>query len=71
MDVHIPIPNPFEAVAKIIRVAMGIGIDVASQGAAKVFPKIVEKALLKTTAEAGANLYEVADAMLDGKEIKY
>jgi hypothetical protein len=68
MDIHIP--NPFEAVATGVRVAMGIGIDVVSSGAAKVFPKVVGKALLKTQA-ASANLYEVADAMLDGKEIKY
>jgi hypothetical protein len=65
MDVHIP--NPFEAVATIFRVAMGIGIDMASYGAAKVF--LTEAP--ETTPAAGANLYEVADAMLDGKEIKY
>jgi hypothetical protein len=66
MDIHIP--NPVDAVATGVRVATGIGIDVASYGAAKVFPKVVEKAP-ETTPAAGANLYEVADAMLDGKGI--
>jgi hypothetical protein len=53
MNIHIP--NPFEAVATGVRVTTGIGIDVASYGAAKVFPKVVEKAP-ETTPAAGANL---------------
>lgn len=62
------IPNPIEAMATGVRVATGIGIDVVSYGAAKVFPNVGERAT-ETTPEAGANLYEVADAMLDGKGI--
>jgi hypothetical protein len=62
------IPNPVEAAATGLRVAMGISLDVASYGVAKVFPKVREKAP-ETTPAAGANLYEVADAMLDGKLI--
>jgi hypothetical protein len=53
------IPNPTEAVATGVRVATGIGIDVASYGAAKVFPNVVERAP-ETTPAAGANLYEIA-----------
>ena len=62
------IPNPVEASATGVRVATGICLDVASHGVAKVLPKVREKAP-ETTPAAGANLYEVADAMLDGKLI--
>ena len=65
----VEIPNPIEAVATGVRVAMGIGIDVASYGAAKVFSNVGERAPEMTPA-ADANLFEVADAMLDGKGIK-
>jgi hypothetical protein len=64
----VEIPNPIDAVATGVRVATGIGIDVASYGAAKVFPSVGESAP-ETTPAAGANLFEVADAMLDGKRI--
>jgi hypothetical protein len=60
------IPNPVEAAATGFRVATGIGLDVASYGVAKVFPKVGEKAP-ETTPAAGPNVYEVADPMLDGK----
>jgi hypothetical protein len=60
------IPNPVEALATGFRVATGIVLDVASYGVAKVFPK---EHVPETTPAAGANLYELADAMLDGKGI--
>jgi hypothetical protein len=60
------IPNPVELLATGVRVAVGIGIDVASYGADKVFPHDAGEDAPETTAAAGANVFEVADAMLDG-----
>jgi hypothetical protein len=66
----VKIPNPLEVVATGVRVATGVGVDVASQGVAKVFPSVGDhspETCQTTLAAGGTNLYEDADAMLDGK----
>jgi hypothetical protein len=65
------IPNPLEVVATGVRIATGVGIDVASHAVTKVIPGVCdhdpETTCQKTLAAGGSNLYEDADAMLDGK----